>query len=497
MTLDPALCYRALTSRDRRFDGRFFTGVTSTGIYCRPVCPARTPRADRVRFFACAAAAEEAGFRPCRRCRPESAPGTPAWVGSPAVVARALRLIDEGGLDGEDLPGFAVRLGLGERQLRRLFSTHVGVAPGAVARARRAHLARRLLDETALPMTEVALAAGYTSLRQFNHDLRQRYGAPPGALRARRTPPEEAGVLRLRLDFRPPLAADALLAFLAVRAIPGVESVSGLGYRRTIRTPEGAGALELRVGTGAEHVTMHLAAPGISGLQGIVARARRLFDLDADPALVRATLGRDPRLAAALARQPGLRVPGAFDPFECAVRAILGQQVTVRGATTLTGRLVARFGTPLEPPLVAGLTHLFPLPETLAEADLEKIGLPGARAATLRRLAGSVADGSLRLDACAGLEEFVARFTALPGIGKWTAHYVAMRAFGEPDALPSGDLVLRKALGAPGVPASQRALDVASDAWRPWRSYAVLHLWSMGEERCTSSSPRSPRRSAR
>ena len=488
MPLDPALCYRALLSRDRRFDGRFFTGVTSTGIYCRPVCPARTPRADHVRFFACAAAAEEAGFRPCRRCRPETAPGTPAWVGSPAVVSRALRLIEEGALEEADLGDFAGRLGLGERQLRRLFETHVGVAPGAVARARRAHLARRLLDESDLPMTEVAAAAGYASLRQFNHDLRQRYGAAPGSLRARQAPRQEGG-LGLRLAYRPPLEAGPLLRFLAARAVPGVESVDGVSYRRTIRATGGPGLLQLRPDGKAGHVALRLHAPGISGLQTIVARARRIFDLDADPALISAVLRRDPRLARSVARRPGLRVPGAYDAFECAVRAVLGQQVTVRGATTLPGRLVARFGESLETPFAPDLTHLFPLPEALAEADLEGSGLPKARAATMRALASAVARGALALQARLGLDDFVARFTEIPGIGPWTAHYVAMRAFGEPDALPSGDLVLRKALGreearAPGrddAKVSARALEAASGAWRPWRSYAVLHLWSQGE----------------
>lgn len=479
MPLDPALCYRALASRDRRFDGRFFTAVTTTGIYCRPVCPARTPRRENVRFFVCAAAAEAAGFRPCRRCRPESAPGTPAWIGSPALVARALRLIESGALGTCEGATFARRLGVGERQLRRLFAIHVGAAPGAIARARRAHLARRLLGECDLPMTEVAAAAGYESLRQFNHDVRRRYGAPPRALRAGRVLRGNREALELRLSYRPPFEAGALLDFLARRAFPGVEAVSASVWRRAVRTPEGPALVEVTPDTATGHVHLSLGMRAVGSLAAIVGRVRRVFDLDADPALVEGTLSTDRRLARLVRERPGLRVPGAFDRFECAVRTVLGQQVTLRGATTLAGRLVERFGVGLEADLAPGITHLFPDPAALADADLERIGLPTARAASIRGLARAFSRGEIPLDESLGLDELVARFRSLPGIGAWTASVLAMRAFGEPDALPAQDLVLRKALGR-GTPVAARAVESAAQAWRPWRSYAVMHLWSKG-----------------
>jgi AraC family transcriptional regulator of adaptative response / DNA-3-methyladenine glycosylase II len=484
MDLDASRCYRALETRDRRFDGRFFTAVLTTRIYCRPVCPARTPKPENVRFYPCAAAAEEAGFRPCLRCRPETAPGTPAWAGSSAIVARALRLIGEGGLDADDLPAFSERLGIGERQLCRLFSTHLGVAPGAVARTRRAGLARRLLTETDLPVSEVALASGFASLRQFNHAMRQRFGEAPTALRARRkrsdTPPV-GGAITLRLPYRPPLDAGAVLQFLAARAIPGVEQVESNAYRRTIRVGNAAGSLELRPRDDGAWVALRLHLPSLDGLSSAVARARRIFDLDADPGPIAAQLRRSPALAERVARRPGLRVPGAWDGFELAVRAVLGQQITVRGATTLAGRLVARFGEPFASAYPDTLTHVFPRPETLAEADLASIGLPRARAETLRTLATAVASGSLALDAARGLDDLVAQLVSLPGIGDWTAHYVALRAGGEPDAFPASDLGLRRALARGGTPLSAKALAREAEAWRPWRAYAALHLWTQGD----------------
>jgi len=484
MELDAGRCYRALSTRDRRFDGRFFTGVRTTGIYCRPICPARTPRPENVLFFACAAAAEAAGFRACLRCRPEAAPGTPAWAGSSAVVARALRLIGEGALDGNDLPEFAVRLGVGERQLTRLFSTHLGVAPGVVARTRRTELARRLLDETDLPVSEIALAAGFSSLRQFNHAMRQRFGEAPTALRARRGRARASGPgapLMLRLPYRPPFEAAALLAFLCARAIPGVEQVDAVAYRRTIRVGHAAGWFELRPVRGAPHVELRVALPVLDGLPVLVARARRVFDLDADPLLIAALLRRSPALARRVMLRPGLRVPGAWDPFEMTVRAVLGQQVSVRAATTLAGRLVARFGERLAENAPAGLTHLFPRPEALAEADLAQIGLPRGRAEALRALAARVGAGALALDTARGQDELTAALTALPGIGPWTAQYVALRACGEPDAFPASDLGLRRGLAGGGAPVSTQALLREAEAWRPWRAYAAIHLWTGGE----------------
>ena len=398
MELDATHCYRALESRDRRFDGRFFTAVLTTGVYCRPVCPARTPRPENVRFFAHAAAAEEAGFRPCLRCRPEAAPGTPAWIGSPAVVPRALRLIGEGGLDGDDLPAFAERLGVGERQLGACSRLTLVSPPAPWRASRRSSLARRLLDETDLPVSEIAFAAGFSSLRQFNHAMRQRFGETPTALRARRRRAGAAAAgeaLVLCLPYRPPFGGLAA-ALPRGAGHPGRRARGCSGYRRTIRTEDAAGTLELRPNAdGASRLAAPRSPRHPTGLPAIVARARRLFDLDADPLPIAAQLARSALLAARVARRPGLRVPGAWDPFEVAVRAILGQQVTVRGATTLAGRLVARFGEPIPAAQRGSLTHLFPLPEALAEADLARIGLPRARADSLRSLAAAIAGGRL------------------------------------------------------------------------------------------------------
>ena len=486
ITLDPARCYAAVRSRDRRFDGRFFAGVVTTGVYCRPVCPVRPAKPENVRWFACAAAAEAAGFRPCRRCRPEASPGTPAWSGTSAVVARALRLIAAGALDEGGVDGLADRLGLGARQLRRLFATHLGASPAEVARARRAHFARTLLDETDLPMAEVAFSAGFGSIRDFNHALRATFGRTPTALRrarGRRGPVANHGGVTVRLAFRPPLDWSGLLGFLAPRATPGVEAVADGVYRRTIAIGDGAGTIEVRAAAGEPHLLMRVRLARPERLLQVVERALRLFDLDADPVPIADHLAGSPELAPLVARRPGLRVPGAWDAFELAVRAVLGQQVTVRGATTLAGRLVRAAGTPLDR-AEDGLTHLFPRPEALAHADLASVGVPRARAATIRALAGAVASGEVVLDASRGLEDAVARLAAVPGIGAWTAHYVAMRALGEPDAFPAADLGLRRALGNGAGRLAPARVAERAEAWRPWRAYAVMHLWAglAGEE---------------
>jgi len=480
MELDAARCYRALLSRDRRFDGRFFIGVVTTGVYCRPVCPVSPAKPENARFFACAAAAEAAGFRPCRRCRPDAAPGTPAWMGSSAAVTRALRLITDGALDDGGVDTLAARLGMSARQLRRLFATHLGASPSDIARARRVHFARRLLDDTTLPITQVALSAGFTSIRQFNHAFRTTFRAAPTALRRRDAQgmPHAGGELRVRLPYRPPLRWTAMVEFIKLRAIPGVEAVNGGTYRRTIAVNGAAGVLELRPAAdpGNPHVLLRVRLPRYAELLQVVERARRIFDLDADPLRISGHLRRSPALAPLLRAMPGLRVPGAWDAFELAVRAVLGQQVTVRGATTLAGRLVQMCGTPVD--LGEGLTHLFPEAATLAEADLGAIGLPRARAATLRALARGVASGSLVLDAPHGVTDAVTRLCAIPGVGEWTAHYIAMRAFGEPDAFPASDLGLRRALGNGAGPLSATALTRLAEAWRPWRAYAAMYLWN-------------------
>jgi AraC family transcriptional regulator of adaptative response / DNA-3-methyladenine glycosylase II len=478
MHADRRAYYDALKTRDRRFDGRFFVAVRTTGIYCRPVCPAPTPKLVNIEFYACAAAAEEAGFRPCRRCRPETSPGTPAWLGSSAVVSRALRLIRDGALDDGDVSSLAARVGVGSRQLRRLFDQHLGAAPAAVARAQRVHFARALIDQTELPMAQVAFAAGYQSVRQFNHAVRTTFRAAPRTLR-RRPLSRAGGPLTVRLPYRPPLDWEQLLGFLAARAVPGVEAVDGLRYRRTLRLGAAAScAIAVEPLTTEPCLLLHIApADGVS-LLPVVEAARRFFDLGADPQRIAEHLAADSRLGPLVARRPGLRVPGAWDPFELAVRGILGQQVSVPGATTLAGRLSAAFGTRVD--LDARLTHLFPTPAELAEADVASIGVPRARAETIRGLARAVAGGALVLDAALGLDDAVARLRALPGIGEWTAQYVAMRGLGEPDAFPAGDLGVRKALGnGHGLP-SEAAVSRAAEAWRPWRAYAVMHLWVGG-----------------
>jgi AraC family transcriptional regulator of adaptative response / DNA-3-methyladenine glycosylase II len=478
--LDAAHCYRALRSRDRRFDGRFFTGVTTTGIYCRPVCPAPAPRRENVIFFPCAAAAEDAGYRPCRRCRPEAAPGTPAWQGSSAVVSRGLRLIGEGALDGGTLCELAGRLGIGDRQLRRLFLRHLGASPLSLARARRLHFARTLLDETDLPMSEVAFAAGFQSIRQFNYTLRASFGESPRRLRARRRSPEpaEGDAVVLRLAYRPPLDFEAGLRFLAARATRGVEQVEGGAYRRTVEIGGKAGSIEVEKGADGAHLVLRARLGDPAGLLEAAERVRRIFDLAADPLRIASDLelSAGPRLGPALRSAPGVRVLGAWDAFELAVRAVLGQQVSVAGASTLCGRLVAAFGKPVS--LGRGLTHLFPSPDALAAADVTAIGIPGARAATVRALARAVADRTLRLDAARGLDDAVARLCQVPGIGEWTAHYIALRAFGEPDAFPASDLGLRKALAGGGAPLSAAQVGRLAEAWRPWRAYVAMALWN-------------------
>ncbi len=470
LDLDADACYRAVRSRDRRFEGRFVLAVTSTGIYCRPGCPARIPARRNVRFLPGPAAAEVAGFRPCRRCRPDASPDSPAWNGTAATVTRALRLIDEGALDQGGVEALAARLGMSGRHLRRLFLERLGATPKAVALSRRAHFARKLIEETGLSLAAIAHASGFGSVRRFNGVVRRTFRCAPGELR-RGAPARGAGV-ELRLPYRPPLDWKALLEFLAARAIPGVEKVEGDRYRRTIRIDSAPGFLEVLPAPGGGALLLRVGAPQPgAGLDRIVRRVRRLFDLDADPLRIGRDLARDPFLASRVRAHPGLRVPGAWDPFETTVRAILGQQVSVRGATTLAGRLVSVLGKPFGP-AAGGLTHLFPAPADVARADLSRLGLPEARRRCLATVARAAASGSLPLDGSATLEEAVERLTALPGVGPWTAQYVAMRALAEPDAFPEGDLGLKRATGLSGVALLERA-----ERWRPWRAYAAMHLW--------------------
>jgi AraC family transcriptional regulator of adaptative response / DNA-3-methyladenine glycosylase II len=482
MDLDPDRCYRALRTRDARFDGRFFTAVRSTGIFCRPICPAPTPKPENCLFVPCAAAASELGFRPCRRCRPETSPGTPAWCGTSTTVSRALRLIGDGALDQGGVDELAAHLGVGARQLRRLFLRHLGASPVAVAQTRRVLFAKKLIDESAMQMSQIGFSAGFSSVRRFNDAIRATYGMAPGELRrARRSPSPNAerGEIALSLAYRPPFDWSSLLAFLAFRAIPGVESVSQDRYRRTLEIGGCEGLLEVSHEPERHQLLARIRLDDTRHIQAISERARRIFDLAADPGVIAAELERDPVLGARLRAHPGIRVPGAWDGFELAVRAILGQQVSVKGATTLSGRVAARFGRPARlAPDAPELTHLFPTPELLAEGDLAAVGLPKARAEAIRSLARAVADGALDLEAAADLDTAIEGLTALPGIGEWTAHYVAMRALREPDAFPHSDLGLRRAFADSAGPISASRLRSLSERWRPWRAYAAMLLWA-------------------
>ncbi|GAT65095.1 araC family transcriptional regulator [Planomonospora sphaerica] len=526
--LDFDSCYRAVAARDARFDGRFYTAVTSTRIYCRPICPARTPASRNVRFYRHAASAEAAGFRPCRRCRPELSPGDPGWDHRGDLIGRALRLIDEGVADDAGVAGLAGRLHVTERHLRRLFTAELGTGPLAVARTKRLLLAKQLLTETGLPITDVAFASGFGSVRQFNATMKETYGFTPGDLRAaagRAGRPAGTGVpvggggtgaagggsraaapvggsgdaLTLRLHVREPYDAGALMRFLAGRAIPGLERVAGPGGahgpgasvasgREGDAGPGGAGGWSYtRAVPGGVitltplpgHVRLDARLGDTRHLARVVARCRRLLDLDADPGAIASALG-ETALGPLVEARPGLRVPGAWDGFEVAVRAVVGQQISVAGARTILGRIAARAGRPAVPGMEGGppgadapeVHHLFPTAGELLEADLDGLGLTGRRIATLRALAERVAGGEIDLDGAQEPGEAVSELLRVPGIGPWTAGYVALRALRDPDAWPEGDLGLRRAMACLGIP------DDHVERWRPWRAYAALHLWS-------------------
>ena len=480
MDLDHDACYRAISVRDPRFDGRFFTAVKTTGIYCRPICPAPTPRSQNVIFFPTAAAAQEAGFRPCLRCRPETAPDLGAWRGASNTVARALALIEMGAMDNETVEGLASRVGVGERQLRRLFDKHLGASPVAVAQTRRVLLAKQLIHESALPMTEIAMAAGFGSLRRFNETFQALYGRPPTALRRAAGDDLSAGAdgeISLLLRYRPPYDWPAMLDFLRLRAIAGIESVERGVYRRTIGLDGVQGVVTVQPAEeNALRATIRFVK--LSALPRIIARLRRVFDLSADPDAIAIQLAKDPALAPLVAARPGLRVPGAWDGFELAVRAVLGQQITVPAAIGLAGKIVARFGEVLRRP-DGNLTHLFPEPGVLADANLAALGMPGKRAAALSAIARAVAADPHIFAAGRNLDEAVAQLRALPGIGDWTAQYIAMRHLREPDAFPAADLGLMRAMtDSAGLRPNARQLAAHAEQWRPWRAYAAQHLWA-------------------
>ena len=486
---DPDSCYRALLARDARFDGLFFTGVKTTGIYCRPVCAVRAPRRSSCVFFSSAAAAEAAGFRPCLRCRPELAPyalqQNLAFAVWQRIAAGALNEADgdDAGAGGP-LERLASEIGLSSRQVRRVLLAHFGVTPVELAQTQRLLFAKKLLQETALPMPDVAYAAGFRSVRRFNALFASRYRMAPGVLRRTGGDDAAGGALRIRLAYRPPYAWTQIMRYLATRAIPGVEAVEEHGgelrYVRSVRLGGVEGWLRVSHLPGRSQVSLEASGSLAPLLMPLAARVRSQFDLDANPAAIEAHLGRDELLAAAIGRAPGLRVPGAFEPFELAVRAVLGQQISVAGATTLAGRLAARFGRPAETPSARAMLH-FPAPEDMAALPVEtlaQIGLPRARAAALVALARFAADGGLRFAPGAGLEETVARLKTVPGIGEWTAQYIALRALRFPDAFPAGDLGLQKAAsGTPGGRLDERGLQARAANWAPWRAYAAVLLW--------------------
>lgn len=483
MDMDRTACYRAISTRDTRFDGRLFVGVKTTGVYCRPICPARTPKFQNVSFYASAAAAQEAGFRPCLRCRPEVSPELAFWRGTSNTVSRALALIESGALDGDDVEGLASRLGVGGRQLRRLFRQHVGASPIAVAQTRRVLLAKQLIHETSLPMAEVALASGFNSVRRFNETFLALFGRPPAALRrSHDKTPREAGALSVRLPYRPPYDWDAMLSFLKARAIPGVEIVAGDSYHRSIVI--GANRGMISVAPAAKHrIDVRVRFPDMAALPQIIARVRRVFDLAADPDTIGAHLAADSVLAPLVAARPGLRVPGAWDGFELAVRAIFGQQITVPAATRLLGKLVQAYGDPLPATMKdgEGLSHLFPSVARIATADLTALGMPGARATAVTSLARAISADPAIFSRGASLEDAIVKLRSLPGIGEWTAQYIAMRELREPDAFPAADIGLLRALADDeGRRPSPSELLARSERWRPWRAYAALHLWAAG-----------------
>ncbi|HLK34675.1 MAG TPA: AlkA N-terminal domain-containing protein, partial [Terriglobales bacterium] len=489
MKLALRVCSRARLSRDARFDGKFFIAVLTSRVYCRPICPAPTAKEKNVRYYPTAAAAAEAGFRPSLRCRPECSPGTPAWLGTPNTVLRALRLIDESGLADGGVERLAERLGVGSRHLRRLFLRHLGATPSAVAQTRRLHFAKKLIDETRVPMNQIALAAGFGCVRRFNAAIRKVYHRTPTHIRrlARPSTGQPEDQYLLRLPFRPPFDWAALLAFLAPRATPGVEAVGEGKYRRSISLHGSEGWLEVSLDEAPHTLLVRVQFGDPQSLFLIVEHVRAMFDLNADWIAIHRTLKTDPLLRPVVRDSPGLRVPGCWNGFELAVRAILGQQVTVKGATALAGRLVQAYGKPISG--MGNLTHQFPTPEVLAEANVCSIGLPRARGETIRALARAVHDGHLKFEGVVDCEEFLARLCEIPGIGRWTAQYVAMRALGEPDAFPSGDIGLLRATGV----TSSRALEQRAEVWRPWRAYAAMYLWSVCANRRLPTAKCAPR----
>lgn len=479
--LDRDACYRALQTRDARFDGRFYTAVLSTGIYCRPICPARPPKIENCVFVPSAGAAHQMGFRPCLRCRPELTPGVAGWLGTANTVSRALQLIAEGAMNEAGVDDLSDRLGVTARHLRRLFDKYVGATPVSVAQAQRILFAKKLLGESKLSMTDVALAAGFGSLRRFNHTMRETYGRPPTQLR--RSATSTSADMTLKLHFNPPYDWPGMIGFLAARAIPGVEAIEDDCYWRTFSIDRAEGAVCIRPNLAQNHLLATIWISDVRSLAVVVTRLRRLFDLDADIQTIDENLASDSHLAQWVRERPGLRVPGAWEGFELAVRAVLGQQISVSAASTFAGRLAKDFGRPLK--LVSGLSSIptsliFPTPASLASADLTLIGLTKTRAETLCNLAAAMTKDSRLLSARETLDETIAKIEALPGIGPWTAQYIAMRALREPDAFPASDFGLLRAKETEHGHPSPAQLQAVAEAWRPWRAYAAVRLWTQG-----------------
>ncbi len=469
-------CYRAISAKDPRFDGWFYTAVTSTGVYCRPSCPAMVPKREHVRFYPSAAACQQAGFRACKRCRPDATPGSPEWNVRGDVVARAMRLIADGVIDRDGVPGLAAKLGYSVRQVERLLVCELGAGPLALARAQRAQTARTLIESTSLSMAEVAMAAGFASIRQFNDTVRAVFALTPTELRRRAARGMVAGPpgssLDLRLSFRRPLCPENLFGHLAATAIAGVEEIRGDTYRRTLRLPGGSGVVALT--PRPDHVACRLRLADLRDLSTAIARCRWLLDLDADPEAIDQQLALDPGLAPMVAAAPGRRVPRTVDGAEMAIRAVLGQQISTAAARVHAARLVARYGEPVLDP-EGGLAHLFPAPEALSDLQL---AMPGGRARTLPLLLAALSSGSVDLTSGSDRGRSLPALEALPGIGPWTRDVVAMRALGDPDAFPVGDLGVRRGAAALGLPTARSALVARAERWRPWRAYAVQHLWA-------------------
>jgi AraC family transcriptional regulator, regulatory protein of adaptative response / DNA-3-methyladenine glycosylase II len=478
--IDPAICWQAIYSRDRRFDGRFFAGVLTTGVYCRPICPVPLRKPANVRWYPSAASAEAAGFRPCRRCRPHTSPGTPAWLGTSAVVSRALKLISEGALDVDDVEALAERVGLGSRHLRRLFLQHLGASPVRIASTRRVHFARNLLDQTDLPITKIASYSGFKSIRQFNHAMRTTFDMSPSELRALRSGMKimaGQGGITLYLTYRPPFDWHTLVRFLKAHATPGTEVIDDECYRRSIEINGQAGDIEVRNEPEESRLRVRVTLPSYEQLMLVVEQVRRIFDLGADPLQIKNHLAQDSRLRKMLDARPGLRVPGVWDTFELAVHTVLGEQLTFVDAKPVIARLVRTFGGPIKT-AAPRLTHLFPRPEVLATANLSSIGMPPARAETLRALARATCAGKLHPAGCKSPDDIISRLCAIPGMGGRRADYIAMRAFGEPDAFPSSDLGLRRVLTSSRTPPSEDEFLNLAESWRPWRAYAAIYLWA-------------------